>query len=72
MALTAADLAEVGEELAAYHAHFAPLFARREQRDWVAAYPRGRLTVDVPRKNVEALALRLLGAGTDVPARCAP
>lgn len=67
VALTAADLADVGEELTAYHAHFAPLFARREQRDWAAVYLRGLLTADVPRKNVEALALRLLGAGADAP-----
>jgi len=67
VALTAADLADVGEELAAYHAHFAPLFARREQRGWAAVYLRGLLTADVPRKNVEALALCLLGAGVDAP-----
>ena len=60
--LTAADLDGVVEELAAYHAHFAPLFQRREQRAWAALYLRGLLTADVPRKNVEALALRLLGA----------
>jgi len=65
VALTAADLADLGEELAIYHAHFAPLFARREQREWAAVYLRGLLTAEVPRKNVEALALRLLGAGTD-------
>jgi SRSO17 transposase len=65
VALTAADLADVGTELAADHAHFAPLFARREQREWAAVSLRGLLTADVPRKNVEALALRLLGAGTD-------
>ena len=65
VALTAADLADVGEGLAAYHAHFAPLFARREQREWAAVYLRGLRTADVPRKNVEALALRLLGAGVD-------
>ncbi len=29
-----ADLAEVAAELAAYHAQFAPLFRRREQRIW--------------------------------------
>ncbi len=60
--LTAADLAGLVEELAAYHAHFAPLFRRPEQRAWAAVYLRGLLTADVPRKNVEALALRLLGA----------
>ncbi len=43
--------------------HFAPLFYRREQRDWAAVYLRGLLTADVPRKNVEAMALRLLGVG---------
>lgn len=61
--LTAADLDGVVEELAAYHAHFAPLFRRPEQRGWAVLYLRGLLTADVPRKNVEALALRLLGAG---------
>jgi SRSO17 transposase len=57
------DLADVGEELATYHARFAPLFARREQREWAEVYLRGLLLADVPRKNVEAMALRLLGAG---------
>jgi SRSO17 transposase len=63
--LTAADLDGVVEELAAYHADFAPLFQRREQRAWAEVYLRGLLVADVPRKNVEALALRLLGAGPD-------
>jgi hypothetical protein len=36
VALRPEDRADVGEELAAYHAHFAPLFARREQRAWAA------------------------------------
>ncbi len=63
LTLTAQDLADVGEELAAYHAHFAPLFQRREQRAWAQVYLRGLLLADVPRKNVEAMALRLLGAG---------
>jgi SRSO17 transposase len=63
LALTPQDLAGVAEELAAYHAHFAPLFQRREQRAWADVYLRGLLTAEVPRKNVEAMALRLLGAG---------
>jgi SRSO17 transposase len=62
--LTPADLADVGAELAAYHARFAPLFARREQRAWAEVYLRGLLLADVPRKNVEAMALRLLGVGS--------
>lgn len=64
-----ADLAEVAAELAAYHAQFAPLFRRREQRIWGEIYLRGLLLADVPRKNSEALALRLLGADAD--AACA-
>ena len=57
----------MGAELAAYRAHFAPHFARRKQRAWAAVYLRGLLTADVPRKNVETLALRRLGAGADAP-----
>src|SRR4051794_4896165 len=63
LALTPQDLAGVVEELAAYHAHFAPLFQRREQREWARVYLEGLVAAEVPRKNVEALALRLLGAG---------
>jgi hypothetical protein len=65
VALRPKDLGEVGEELAACHAHFAPLFAGREQREWADVYLRGLLLADVLRKNVEAMALRLLGAGPD-------
>jgi SRSO17 transposase len=58
-----AEVSTLAEELVSYHQHFAPLFQRREQREWAALYLRGLLTADVPRKNVEAMALRLLGAG---------
>ncbi len=61
--VTAQDVEALGEELAAYHAHFAPFFARREQRGWAEVYLRGLLVADVPRKNVEAMALQLCGAG---------
>src|SRR5258707_12763212 len=61
--LTAEEAVALAEELAAYHQHFAPLFYRREQREWAAVYLRGLLTADVPRKTVEAMALRLLGVG---------
>jgi SRSO17 transposase len=63
--LTATDIADLGEELGAYHAYFAPLFTRYEQRAWAEVYLRGLLTADVPRKNVEAMALRLFGAGPE-------
>jgi SRSO17 transposase len=49
--------------LANYLARFAPFFARREQRGWAEVYRRGLLTADIPRKNTEAMALRMLGAG---------
>src|SRR5207247_2050113 len=42
---------------------FGRRFARQEQREWAAVYLRGLLVADVPRKNVEAMALRLFGAG---------
>ncbi len=61
--LRSADLESIVAELAAYHARFAPLFTRQEQRTWAEVYLRGLLVADVPRKNVEAMALRLLGAG---------
>ncbi len=60
--LRAADLEDIATDLVAYHARFAPLFARTEQRAWAEVYLRGLLVGDVPRKNVEAMALRLLGA----------
>ncbi len=62
--VSVADLDGLAEEVAAYHAYFAPLFARSEQRAWAEAYLRGLLVADVPRKNVEAMALRLYGAGS--------
>jgi SRSO17 transposase len=61
--LRAADLESIVDDLMAYHARFAPLFTRQEQREWAEVYLRGLLVADVPRKNVEAMALRLLGAG---------
>lgn len=61
--LTAADIDGLVDELAAYHAAFAPCFDRRDQRAGVELYLRGLLTADVPRKNIEAMVLRLLGAG---------
>jgi len=60
-----AALGDIAAELVAYHAQFAPLYRRREQRAWGERYRRGLLLAAVPRKNSEALALRLLGAGAD-------
>jgi SRSO17 transposase len=57
------EVAPLAEALAAYTQHFAPFFYRREQREWAAVYLRGLLTADAPRKNVEAMAQRLVGTG---------
>jgi hypothetical protein len=70
--LTAEEAASLAEELTAYHHHFASFFYRREQRQWAEVYLRGLLTADVPRKNVEAMALRLLGGDHMRSDRCAP
>ena len=67
--VTTGDLAGLADELVAYHAEFAPWYRRREQRAWGEVYLRGLLLADVPRKNTEALALRLLGAGADADRR---
>jgi len=69
IALAPADVSGVLEELAAYHAQFAPLFKRVEQQAGAQTYLRGLLTADVPRKNVEAMVLRLFGAGPDADRR---
>ena len=57
-----ADLADFVDELTAYQAHYAAYF-RPDQQAWAAFSLRGLLTADVPRKNIEAMVLRLLGAG---------
>ena len=62
LTLTAADVADLAERLETYQAYFAPLFQRAEQRTWAQVYLRGLLTAEVPRKNVEAMALHRLGA----------
>jgi SRSO17 transposase len=67
--LTVTELGDVIAELAAYHAQFAHLFKRSEQRAGAELYLRGLLTADVPRKNVEAMVLRLFGAGPDADRR---
>lgn len=66
-AVTVADLDDFLAELTDYQAHYAPCF-RPDQRGWADVYLRGLLTSDVPRKNIEAMVLRLLGAG-DAAAR---
>ena len=49
--------------LAAYHAHFAPAFARAKHRSWAEQYLRGLLS-HCERKSIEPMALHL-----DLPIR---
>jgi SRSO17 transposase len=50
------DVETLADELLAYHAHFAPLFQRQEQRQWALAYLHGQL-LDLDRKSIEPMAL---------------
>jgi SRSO17 transposase len=58
--LAARDVEALAEELVAYHAYFAPLFHRAEQRHWALAYLQGQL-LDLERKSIEPMALALEG-----------
>jgi len=52
------DVTALADELLAYHAHFAPLFQRAEQRQWALTYLHGQL-LDLERKSIEPMALAL-------------
>ena len=54
------DVEALADELVAYHAHFAPLFQRSEQRTWALAYLHGQL-LELERKSIEPMALALEG-----------
>src|ERR671916_2527175 len=54
------DVEALANELVAYHAHFAPLFQRSEQRKWALAYLHGQL-LELERKSIEPMALALEG-----------
>lgn len=56
--LTARDVDGLLDRLAAYHAHFAPAFARCDQARWAEIYLRGLLS-DCERKSIEPMALHL-------------
>ena len=58
--LAARDVEALAEELVAYHAAFAPLFQRAEQRTWALAYLHGQL-LELERKSIEPMALALEG-----------
>jgi SRSO17 transposase len=55
-----ADVEALADDLVAYHAEFAPLFRRSEQRHWALAYLQGQL-LHLERKSIEPMALALPG-----------
>jgi SRSO17 transposase len=59
--LTKRDVEGLAEDVRAYQAEYADLFARREQREWAAFYMQGQLS-EMPRKTVEPMVLKLKGA----------
>jgi SRSO17 transposase len=54
------DLKNLAAELSQYSAEYAPLFKRREQREWSQLYLRGQLS-ELERKSIEPMVLRERG-----------
>jgi SRSO17 transposase len=54
------DLKNLAAELSQYSAEYAPLFKRREQREWAQLYLRGQLS-NLERKSIEQIVLRERG-----------
>jgi SRSO17 transposase len=54
------EVAALHDELLAYHAEFAPLFRRAEQRRWALKYTEGQL-LPLERKSIEPMADALAG-----------
>jgi SRSO17 transposase len=59
--LSPSDLREAITELQEYHAIYAPLFTRREQREWAELYLRGLVSPDIGRKSIEPMILAIKG-----------
>lgn len=62
LSLTREEIESIADELGAYCAIFAPLFARREQRDWAGVYLEGLVTPSIERKSIEPMILAIKGA----------
>jgi SRSO17 transposase len=60
VALEPAEVEALHDELVAYHAAFAPLFHRAEQRHWALRYLEGQL-LPLERKSIEPMADALVG-----------
>ena len=62
LCLTREEIEGLSGELEAYCAIFRPLFARREQRDWMEVYLEGLVTPSIERKSIEPMILAIKGA----------
>ena len=60
LTLVPSDVEALDQDILAYHADFAPLFRRAEQRRWALAYLQGQL-LHLERKSIEPMALALEG-----------
>lgn len=60
MNLAPRDVEQLMAELMGYHAIFAPLFLRQEQREWSIKYLQGQM-LHIERKSIEPMALALEG-----------
>jgi SRSO17 transposase len=56
------ELRAVLQEVHDYHAIFAPLYGRREQREWGEVYLRGLVSPEIEKKSIEPMVLTLKGA----------
>jgi len=61
MELAPAHTVDILAHLHHYHAMYAPLFQRREQREWCARYLQGLLCPEIPEKAIEPMMLALEG-----------
>lgn len=60
MGLAPQDVTELTDELEEYHAHFSPLFQRKEQRHWALKYMEGQM-LELKSRSIEPMALHLEG-----------
>ena len=60
LSLNVEDVKQLKNDLENYFSLFAPLFGRREQREWARLYLTG-LFLNIPRKSIEAMVLEMMG-----------
>lgn len=61
ISLVPEDVGRLTDELRRYHAHFTPLFQRKEQRRWALKYMEGQMMIELKSRSIEPMALHLEG-----------